>query len=148
MKYAVGSVVNLVTLCLGMVIGVVVAPHLEQRILANQTAQQPPQSSGPALPQELRDGQIAFFDGIRVVGVNPAISAGTAGFYQVLSHHIQTDELIANGFDLLELQQGELNLLQRVVPKADVEAMIQRSRVHELLRVATKPAVQPEVPPK
>ena len=66
---------------------------------------------------------------ILLVGV--AIGAGSIGVYLLLSHHIQTDELVANGIDLLKLHQAEINLLSRFVPASEITNAINEARVPE-----------------
>jgi hypothetical protein len=72
--------------------------------------------------------------------VQPQMTAGTVAIFLTLSHHIQSDELVVNGFDMLKLQQNELNLLARFVPVKDVQAAIEDSRASQLYQVAEAPS--------
>ncbi len=144
MKYAIASAINLIVLSLGIGIGLLVSPRLDQIVIADQAPGQQapgqqPQTAPPAGPPALAPGQTTVYNGVRLTGITPAISAGDAGFYRLLSHHLQTDELVSNGFNVMDLHQGELNLLARLLPKADVDAVIEGARAREMLTVATKP---------
>jgi hypothetical protein len=53
------------------------------------------------------------------------MTTGTIGIYLILSHHLQTDELVVNGYDLLKLQNAELGLLSHFVPQAEIKAAVE-----------------------
>jgi hypothetical protein len=138
MKYVAISTVNLLILLIGIVLGVMLAPHLETKVSAAepqlQTAPNPPATAQGGGPQK----------------VTPMVSAGTVGFFLLLSHHIQSDELVVNGLDLLKLHQAELNLLSRFVPASELQNAINGARVaqSDLYQVATPSSAPASQPPK
>lgn len=109
MKNALTSLVNLVTLMLGIAIGVLIAPYFEKRAQA-YALQQRPQSAQTTPPSLASSGQPAA----RPEQITPGMTMGSFASYLVLTHHLQTDELIVNGIDMLKLQEGELQLLSEI----------------------------------
>jgi hypothetical protein len=145
MEYTLAAFVNLLTLAVGIAIGILLAPRLERSVHANvdpQAAQQanqsPPPTAEPAGP----------------IQVQPGMTIGTIGAYQILSHHIQSDELVVNGIDLLKLEQGEFNLLSSLgVPTSKLDQIVADARKTQLYQVAPQappPQVKPStnVPPR
>lgn len=116
MKYALVSAINLAILLVGIAIGIVLSPHLEKPV----AAQAPVATQTPAPPTSGATKK-----------VEPQMSAGTVGVYLFLAHHIQSDELVVNGIDLLKLHQGEVNLLQKFVPASDINKIITDAKVSE-----------------
>jgi len=140
MKNALASLVNLVTLLIGIAIGIMLAPHLEKPVKAVSAE---PQAS-PANPSQ---GAVPS----NIEQIQPAISAGSSGFYLLLAHHIQADELVVNGVDLIKLEQGELNLLSRTlgVNPQDVQNIVNQAKDTHLYQVATPKQPPPaNTPPK
>jgi len=125
MKQNITSLINLLILITGIAIGVLIAPRFDHRV---EAAQSP-------------IGVVPASDGSpKTTAVSPMISAGSAGFYLLLGHHIQSDELVVNGYDLLKLQNAELGLLSRFVPAPDIQKAIESSRTSEIYSVAAPPA--------
>jgi hypothetical protein len=136
MKNSLVSLVNLLTLLVGVGIGLLLAPHVEKPVQAvgsgsaadgGQTANQ---SSSPE-----------YINGVNLGG--PAV-----GTYLLLTHHIQTDELVVNGLDILKLNQGELNLLSRIpgVTAGDMQTVVNDAKNVHLYRFGTDPKAA-TVPP-
>jgi len=76
------------------------------------------------------------------------MTGGSVGVYLVLAHHVQSDELVVNGYDLLKLQQGEINLLSRFVPAAEISNMVNSARATELYTVKAQgsaPTAKPTI---
>lgn len=63
------------------------------------------------------------------------MTAGTIGIYLILAHHIQSDQLVVNGYDLLKLQNAELTLLSRFVPASEIAKAVNDARVPEVYQV-------------
>jgi hypothetical protein len=146
MRYALTSLANLLMLVVGITIGVLLAPHFERRVdavSASQAAPAPQATPPSATPSAAASG---------VEQVQPMMQAGTVGFYLLLAHHTQTDELVVNGLDILKLEQGELNLLSRLpgVYPGQIQGIVDdaRSGTH-LYQVASPkpPQAAPSVPP-
>lgn len=138
-KYAAVSAINLAILLVGVAIGVLLIPHIEQTASASRPLEpqyaaipQTPVAPAPASP--------------KITVVTPTMSAGTIGIYLVLSHHIQSDELVVNGIDILKLNQEELNLLSKFVSPQQIGDAINRSRATELYQVGNPPATPSSSP--
>ena len=142
MRDGFASLVNLVTLAIGIAIGLLLAPRVERSVMAGQGA-----TATGSQPQ-VEVGKTIEFAGQRVTGVQPAISAGDALFYRLLSHRLQSDELVVNGYDLLALQQGELNILQRFATPKEISDLIAASKAKEMFVAGTAPQPKAVVPPK
>jgi len=128
MRYATTTFANLAVLLVGITIGVVLAPHIEKHAEAagvqEQQATPVPPSSGPEQ-------------------IQPTMTAGSVGAYLLLAHHVQSDELVVNGIDILKLEQGELNLLAKIpgVYPWQVQGIIDDAKkdVHLYQVVSAKP---------
>jgi hypothetical protein len=133
MRYALTSFANLLILLVGITIGVLLAPHIEQHA---QAANTDPQTT-PAASLSTKEG---------IEQVQPSMQAGTVGFYLLLAHHTQTDELVVNGIDLLKLEQGELNLLSRIpgVYPGQIQAIVDDAKKDTHLYQVSTP--KPPVP--
>jgi hypothetical protein len=138
MKYALASLANLATLAIGITIGIMLAPHLEKPASARaEPSQVQPSSGGLGAP--------TGFTATVVVPeqVQPQMTTGTIGSYLLLAHHVQTDELVVNGLDVVKLEQGELNLMARTLGfnRQDVQNIVDQARTTQLYQVA--PQKQP-----
>jgi hypothetical protein len=142
MKYALASAVNLVTLLVGIAIGTLAAPHFDRSANAAAIAQVKPTTTTIPAPSNFT-GTVT---GPKITPVTPMLSGGTAAFYLLLSHHIQADEMVVNGYDLLKLQQGELNLLARTVPAADIAEVVKNSAASEFFTAQQNGNAQPPKP--
>jgi hypothetical protein len=134
MKYAVISAINLSILLIGMALGVMLAPHLEKTASANAVPQATAQPVAQATP-----GQ----NGPKVTPITPAATVGTMGVFLLLSHHVQTDELVVNGFDILKLQQAEFSMLARFVPLDHLQKAVDDAKVPEIYQINNGPAPTP-----
>jgi len=129
-RYAVISAINLAILLVGIAIGVTMAPRIEPSASAASG-----QQVGSAATQTPSAG------GVKLTPVQPGMQVGTVAAYLSLAHHIQSDELVVNGINLLQLHQEEINLLAKFVPQQEINNAIARSKATELYTVATpKPA--------
>jgi hypothetical protein len=134
MKYALVSFANLLTLAVGMTIGVVLAPHFEKQVQAvSADPQSSPSTSTTTTAAASGPEQIS-----------PTMTAGSIGAYLLLAHHVQSDELVVNGVDILKLEQGEINLLSKVpgVYPWQIQSVISDAQNTHLYQVAapTPPA--------
>ncbi len=131
-RYAVISAINLAILLVGMALGVMLAPHIEKTASAAHPAEQ--QASQPPVATS------------GVETANPQMTVGTVGIYLVLAHHIQSDELVVNGIDLLKLHQEEINLLSRFVPPQDISAAIKNAKDTKLYQLPPTPPAATTTP--
>ena len=146
MKNALASLVNLVTLLIGITIGIMLAPHLEKQASAVSAppAQVPPSSNPTGVPPPQPPG---MFSAATAEPIQPTMTVGSIGSYLVLAHHVQADELVVGQFNLLKLQNAELQLLARFVPPSDIQAAVNSAREDRVYQVA--PPSQPSsAPPK
>ena len=116
MKYALTTLANLLVLAVGITIGVYLSPHLERPVQASAE----PQAATPASPPTEAEQKIT--------AIQPSMTTGTVGFFLVLSHHIQSDELVVNGYDILKLQNEELGLLSHFVPQVEIQNAVNRGK--------------------
>ena len=139
MKYALASFANLLTLVIGITIGIMLAPHFERPAQAVSTESQaaPSATTAQAPPPS------------NIEQVSPTMTAGSIGSYLVLAHHVQSDELVVNGLDMMKLQQGELNLLSKIpgVYSWELSGIIKDARDTHLYQVASPKQPQPTNPP-
>jgi hypothetical protein len=139
MKYTLGALVNLFTLAAGITIGILLAPHLEKTVQATSADSQSSPANA-AQPTSNTPEQIT-----------PGLTTGSMGTYLLLAHHVQSDELVVNGIDILKLEQGEINLLSTLpgVFPGSVQKIVDDARNTHLYQVASpKPAVPPTPAPK
>ena len=139
-KYAIVSAINLAILLVGIAIGVMLAPRIEKKASADDDHQAATQQR-PVPPNDT-------VTAVKTTAVQPSLTTGTVGIYLVLSHHIQSDELVVNGYDLLKLQNGELQLLSRFVPPAEIQKMVNDSKASELFTVSQPAQETPKPSPK
>lgn len=133
MKNALVALVNLATLLVGITIGIMLAPHLEKSVQAVGAVQQ---SVPTASPNGLEQ-------------ITPTMTAGSVGAYLLLAHHIQSDELVVGGLDMVKLQQGELNLLARTlgINPQDVQNIVNDAKDTHLYQVTPPKQPQPATVP-
>jgi len=150
MRNVLASLVNLVTLLIGITVGIILAPHFEKPAHAISL---PEQVGGNNFQLPVfGSSPVAAVPDItpKITPVQPMISGGTAGFYMVLSHHVQADELVVNGYDLLKLQNAELQMLSRFVSPTDIRNAVIESKSPELFQISepkpATPAPQPTTP--
>jgi len=139
-KYTVASAINLAILIVGVVIGVMLAPRFTGTTNAqpiSSNAQQP-----PTFTQTVNQGLPMPEVQPKVTPVMPGMTTGTVGIFLILAHHVQSDELVVNGYDILKLQNAELQLLSRFVPQSEIAKAINDSKATELFTVK-QPIPQP-----
>jgi hypothetical protein len=118
-NFSLGTVTNLLTLIIGVVLGFLLGVgHGQQKVSAQVL-----QAAQPAAPQ--------------VEEIAPVITAGSAGFGTILANRIAADELMVQGVDLIQLDQNMINLLRAkgVGSFRDWDDLIERSRAKKLLRM-------------
>jgi hypothetical protein len=135
MKYATVSAINLAILLVGIAIGVMIAPRIDKTVNAYATDQQ-------ASPQQ----SAATNGNANPKIAQPQMTVGTAAVYLLLTHHIQADELVVNGIDLIKLHQEELNLLSRFISAQDLSKAVSNAKDTELYTLP--PQTPPPTTPK
>lgn len=143
MKYSFVAFINFVTLATGIAIGLIIAPRVEKTVRAKVEGVQSAPSSTPTVPNE---GTQVAAGAPKVTPITPMMTGGSIGVYLVLAHHVQSDELVVNGYDMLKLQQGELNLLSRFVPPAEISKIVDNAKATEIYTVKTPASTQPVKP--
>jgi hypothetical protein len=125
MKYATGSIVNLIALLLGVLIGVTLAPRFER----NVSAQPVPTAT--------------CVDSAGVECVTPIMSVGSAAIGTLLSNRIAADQLTVNGYDVLKLQNNMLSTLvqNHLISVDQANALVSMSHPARQLRF------KPNAPP-
>jgi hypothetical protein len=135
-RYALISAINLAILIVGIAIGVVLSPHIEKTASAAQ-------QFGPAQPTPA----LTAATPPKINQVSTDLSAGKIGAYLLLAHHIQSDELVVNGIDLLKLHDAELHLLAGFLGNDAIQRAVNESRVEEIYQVtAPKTTAAPATP--
>jgi hypothetical protein len=132
-RYAVISAINLALLLVGIAVGVMLAPHIEKPASAASVQQS-------ATPQQAASASSTTSGGVKLTPVQPGMQVGTVAVYISLAHHIQSDELVVNGLNLLQLHQEEINLLSKFVPAQEISNAIARSKATELYTVGPPPS--------
>jgi hypothetical protein len=133
MNKMVTSLLVLVALQTGIIIGLVGAPQIERRVRASTEPQNSPSSNSPTPSQSEQ----------KLTPVQPSMTTGTVAIYLILSHHVQADQLVVNGYDILKLQNAELQLLSRFIPPRDIQTAVDGAKSTENFTVATPPQPQP-----
>jgi hypothetical protein len=132
MRYAVISAINLVILLVGVVLGVILAPHIEGSASASsaQAAQSP-----------------VCVSSATVECVIPLMTVGSGAIGKLLSNQISSDQLTVNGYDILKLDNNLLNALisGKVITTAQGQTIAETARPDKILRFQPRP--QPPSPP-
>jgi hypothetical protein len=110
---------TLMTLVVGIVIGLMLSPRLEHIVSAQKQAPVPTCTSTTD-----------------VECVSPIMTVGSAGIGTLLSNRISTDQLTVNGYDILKLQNNLLNTLQqtRTITPEQAQAIANNSHPDKQLR--------------
>ena len=144
MKYAIISAINLAILLVGIAIGVMLAPHIEKSASAyNAVGQGDQQSPQPAAASKSED---------EYEEVTPMITAGSMATATLLAHRIAADQIMVNGYDVMAIDEGLINLLKNkgVLSYRELDALIEHAKVPRPLRIKlappppTAPAPKPE----
>ena len=122
-----GSLLNLVTLVAGLLIGFFFGTSYSGRVHAQGNPQ--------------------------VQEIQPGVMTGTFGAGLVLAHDIQSDSLVVNGYDLLKLHQNTLNYLGKQIGANSIaiQELIDNSKATKLYTIkpaAPSPAPTPANPPE
>lgn len=138
MKYTLAAFFNAMTLVVGVLLGVALAPKIEK----NAIAQQPTQISSQTAPTP------ACTPSATVECVSPIMTVGSAGIGTLLANRIAADQLAVNGYDVLKLENNILNVMisKNLLTPDQAHKMAEDSRPDKLLRFqAPNP---PPLPPK
>jgi hypothetical protein len=135
MRYAITTLANMLVLAFGITIGVFLAPHIEKRVQASGDPQSTVASSAQSTPQSSGGPEL----------IQPGMTTGSFGAYLILAHHVQSDELVVNGLDILKLEQGELNLLNQIAP-GRVQSIVDEAKNGTHLYQVGTPKPTPPVP--
>jgi hypothetical protein len=139
-NYAVGTIVNLTTLAIGLALGYwlahVQSVYARPEQATSQVQQATPQQQ-PAAPQEVQYEEII-----------PGVTTGSMAVQTFLAHRIATDELMVNGYDVMALDEGIINLLKNkgIANYRDLDAVIERAKVPHPLRMKVPTQPQPSKP--
>ncbi len=131
MKYALTTLANLVTLLVGISIGLMLAPKIERRVFAQQTPAAAPAPTPSCVSNET------------VECVTPIMTVGSAGIGRLLSNQISADHISINGYDLLKLDNNIINVFiqTHVLTLDQAKSLIEASLADKQLRY------QPPAPP-
>ena len=113
------------------------APHIEESATAQ--SKEPAQQTQAAAPSTTA--------GQKIITAQPSLTTGTVGIYLVLAHHIQSDELVVNGYDMLKLQNAELQMLSRLIPSNDIQKAVNDARASEVFTLPPQQTSAPTQPP-
>jgi hypothetical protein len=135
-RYVATSAINLVILLVGIAIGVALAPRIEKPVSAHP---QMPQSSNTGSASGQKESDVQFEE------ITPGIAIGSLATSTLLAHRIATDQLMVNGYDILALDEGVINLLKEkgLLKYRELDALIERSKVPHPLRVKMPPQAPP-----
>ena len=138
MKYALASLANLMTLAIGIAIGLILAPHVQTTVQAQAASQQKTEQ-----PQSVSSGPT-------IKKIMPTMTAPQIGTALLLAHEIQTDRLVVNGYDIMQLHEQELNLMSRLLGmnSFQIQQAIARARASDLYTIQTEPDKATETPKK
>jgi hypothetical protein len=135
-RYAAISAINLAILLVGIVLGIILAPHIEQTAIASGSAQKtvspdPGRVMAPQSPQSP-----SCVSSATVECVTPIMTVGSAGIGKLLSNQIATEQLSVNGYDILKLDTNLLAAMvaSHVITPAQAQALAEASRAEKLLR--------------
>jgi len=141
-RYAVISAINLAILITGIMLGIMLAPHLEKSASASEPQATAPQAA-PANPTTNVPVQQDQYE-----EVSPGILIGSLGTDTLLARRVAADQVMINGYDVLAIQEGVLNLLKNkgVGSYRDIDALVERAKVPKPLRIKMPAAAQPPPP--
>jgi type III secretory pathway component EscT len=133
-EFTLGSVVNLGTLLIGLVLGFAVG--VEYNAMKTSKVFAADQKPSETVVEE----------------ITPGIGIGSIGTAVVMSHQVEADILVVNGFDMMKLQQGLLDYLSSrpLAERADFQNIVDRSKPDKFYKIkATAPpaAAPPATPP-
>jgi hypothetical protein len=105
-KSAANSAIQLLTLFVGIGIGLIIAPQFHSVVNARaETGQSLDQAPVPAQA-------VQPIDPYKPTPVAPSITAPSFGSNLILVHQLEADKAIVNGYDLLKIDEGILNYLE------------------------------------
>jgi hypothetical protein len=129
MKYTLAAAVNLLTLLIGIAIGLMLSPNMERSVAA-----QPAQPAG-------------CVNSATVECVTPIMTVGSAGIGRLLSNQIAADQLTVNGYDVLKLDNNLLGIMVQkgAISPQDAQRIAESSHPDKLLRfqLPSPPAAPP-----
>ncbi len=126
MKHSVIALLTLATLMVGIVLGLLIAPRFEHRVLAQNG------TGDPCSTAEC---------------ITPTMTVGSAGIGTLLSNRISADQLTVNGYDVLVLQNNILSALVQNGALTAAQAKAAADQSHPAHPLRFKPFVAPTPPP-
>jgi hypothetical protein len=126
-KYAFAAAINLLTLVIGLGIGFMFGTARTEKVFAQVV---------PPPTQKIEE-------------VSPGLSTGTIAVGLVLSHVAETDTLIANGYDVMKMQEGILNYLgsRPNAERADIQNIVTRSKAETFYKIKEEKPAAPSPTP-
>ncbi len=126
---AMATALNLVTLLVGFGMGALLRPNIDQAVHAQTT------------------------DSVRtqvIEPIFPGVTTGTFGARIVLAHEIQSDSLVVNGYDLLQIHQNTLNYLANQIGanKAVLQSIVDNSKAAKLYTIKPPSPSPPQTKPE
>ena len=132
MKNPFAALINLVTLVVGIAIGLLLAPRMEHIVAAQQT--QPS----------------ACMDSATVECITPIMTVGSAGIGKLVTNQISSDQLTVNGYDILKLQNNMLSAMVQhgILLPAQAQTIAEQSHPDKYLHYQPRPQPSVAVPVK
>ncbi|HXN51520.1 MAG TPA: hypothetical protein VN943_06245 [Candidatus Acidoferrum sp.] len=124
-KYLLGSIVNISTLIIGLVLGFIFGSMRTVIVKAQSTPQ--------------------------VEEISPNITSGSAAFGTLLAGRLATDEISVKGFDPIKFDENLLNLLGSktlLFNRAELQSVADRSKSEKILTMKLPQATPPSAEKK
>jgi hypothetical protein len=80
--------------------------------------------------------------------VSPGVTTGTIAVHTLLAHRIAADQIMVNGYDLMALHEGIINLLKNkgIAKYQELDALIERAKIPRPLRMKSPEQASPPKP--
>jgi hypothetical protein len=140
-KYAANSALQLLTLFVGIGIGLLISPQLHSVVNAHtESGQAVDQSPAPASDSA---------DSYKPKPVAPTITAPSLGANLILVHQLEADKAIVNGYDLLKIDEGIINYLasQPLANQITLHTIASSSRSADIHTIVLPSTSKPQAPP-
>jgi hypothetical protein len=131
MKYAFTTLANILTLMVGVGLGLLLAPKLEKGVSAQQMA-------STTAPNCVSSATVEC--------VAPIMTVGSAGIGRLLVNQISADQLTVNGYDVLKLDNNLLSAIvnAHILSPEQAKALVEASLADKQLRY--QPPAAPPAP--
>ena len=82
--------------------------------------------------------------------ISPIMTVGSAGIGTLLANRVASDQIMANGYDVLKLDEGILQLIQRktFATDSELQGVVDRAKVAHPLRAKVASPSPSQAPPK